>query len=250
MLHEATRLLRCFNAEAPLLSRADMAARIGADRASSDSLIDAMAIAGLLQRESDLDRYRPGPLALDLAAAYRAASTLITLGIDAVNASSRQSGHTGFVTVLDGADATAAFALPGTAPNHLPPRVSRMPACRSASGRTLLARLSDDEIRDRHRAHDRGAVDALIARLDVLRDEGYEISRSEQRKGVESLAVAVASPANGEAISLCIKYPADGLLRGERSAIIESLIAGAERIAAQVGDIGFTARAGIAAARA
>lgn len=242
MLHEATRLLRCFNAELTDMSVGEAANRLDLQEDAARDLIEAMHAAGLLQGFGEQSqRYRPGPLALDLAAAYRSASALITDAIDAVSATCQACGHTGFVTVLDGADATAVFSLPGAAANRVPLRVSRLPAMISASGRTLLARLDDSEIEGLHPQLDRGAMTSLIARLDVLRDEGYEVSRSESRAGVESVAVAVEAPTEGTTVSLCIKYPADGIDCELRHAIINGLLEGAGIIAQRVGDAAFSA---------
>lgn len=239
MLHLATRLLRVFNAEITDLSVADVAARLGVPEGEASSLIEAMHEVRLVEAGARPGRYRPGPMALDLAAAYRGSSALIAAATDAVSAASRQSGHTGFVTLLDGADATAAFTLPGTAPDRVQPRVSRMPANVSASGRTLLARLDDATIARLHPHFDRPATQALLARLDLLRDEGYEVSRSAAQPGVESVAVAVAAPAEGATVSLCIKYPVDGVAADRRAAIIADLLARATAIAAEMGDDAF-----------
>ena len=241
MLTNAARLLRCFNAECTQLSVEEAADRLALAEPAATDLLSAMMQTGLLERDAIGGRYGPGPMALDLASAYRSASPLIDACIDAVSATTRLTGHTGFVTVLDGADATAVFALPGTAPSRLAVTVSRLPARRSASGRTLLARLDDAEIARLH--HDLGheAVAALIARLDVLRDEGYEVSRSETRSGVESVAVAVSCPTSGKIVSMCIKYPAEGLSTRERTTLIDSLLDAAAAIAKRVGDTGFVA---------
>ena len=241
MLINAARLLRCFSAECTQLSVDEAADRLALAQPAATDLLSAMTQSGLLERDAVGGSYRPAPMALDLASAYRCASPLIDKCIDAVSATSRLTGHTSFVTVLDGADATAVFALPGTAPTRLAMTVSRLPARRSASGRTLLARLDDVEIARLHQSLGREAIMALIARLDVLRDEGYEVSRSETRSGVESVAVAVSCPRSGKIVSMCIKYPAEVLSSRERTTIIDSLLDGAAAIAEQVGDTGFVA---------
>jgi DNA-binding IclR family transcriptional regulator len=240
MIHRATRLLRCFNAEVTELSAAQVAARLDVPEAEAAALLGEMHSAGLLECGAQHGgRYRPGPVALDMASAYRSASPLITAAIDTVSTTSQRSGHTGFVTLLDGADATAVFALPGAAPDRVPLRVSRLPARISASGRTLLSRLDEAEVKRLHPQLDGPSISALLARLDVLRDEGYEVSRSEASPGIESVAVAVAAPSEGAAVSLCIKYPAGSPNAGAREAIITDLLDGAADIAARVGDTGF-----------
>jgi DNA-binding IclR family transcriptional regulator len=240
MIHRATRLLRCFNAEVTELSAAQVAAQLEMPEAEAAELLGEMHSAGLLECGAQHGgRYRPGPVALDMASAYRSASPLITAAMDTVSTTSQRSGHTGFVTVLDGADATAVFALPGAAPDRLPLRVSRLPARISASGRTLLSRLDEAEVKRLHPQLDGPGIAALLARLDMLRDEGYEVSRSEASPGIESVAVAVAAPSEGSIVSLCIKYPVNSLSADAREAIMTGLLGGAAAIAAQVGDTDF-----------
>lgn len=243
MLINAARLLRCFNAQCTQLSAEEAADRLALAQPAATDLLSAMTMSGLLERDPARGRYSPGPMALDLASAYRCASPLIDACIDAVSATNRLTGHTGFVTVLDGPDATAVFALPGTAATRLPMTVSRLPARISASGRTLLARLDDGDVARLHADLGPEGVTGLIARLDVLRDEGYEVSRSETRSGVESVAVAVWSPDDRKAVSMCIKYPVDGLPSRDRMTIIDSLLDGAAAIAERIGDPGFVAGA-------
>jgi DNA-binding IclR family transcriptional regulator len=239
MLVNATRVLRVFNAERTGLRPSEAACELGLAETEARDLLAAMHQAGLLECEASGTRYRPAPMAHDLAAAHRGASPLISAAIDAVSETSLDTGHTGFVTMLDGADATAVFALPGTAPDHLAVTVSRLSARNAASGRTLLARLPDAEVRRLYPMLDHAAMQALIARLEVLRDEGYEVSRNRLNPGTESVAVAVSAPAERLTVGMCIKYPADRLGVAARHAIITGLLDRAAGMARRMGDNGF-----------
>jgi DNA-binding IclR family transcriptional regulator len=238
MLENAVQLLRCFDAKCTALTAAEAATMLGLPKAHASRLIDEMRVAGLLERVGSSPRHRPGRMTLDLAAAFRLSSPLMTKAAESVAEIARSCGYTGFVTVLDGADATAVFVIPGTNPGSLLPRVSRMPAARCASGRTMLARLPETVLRALHPDFDDAAFGALVSRLDMLRDEGYEVSRLETQPTAQSVAVAVADPSSGDLVSLCIKFPAEGLSRETRDGIIGGLLEAAQMLARQTGDRG------------
>jgi DNA-binding IclR family transcriptional regulator len=238
MLGSAVQLLRCFDAQCTALTATEAATMLGVPKAHASRLIDEMRDAGLLERLGRSPRHRPGRMALDLAAAFRFSSPLITMAAEAVAEIARRCGYSGFVTVLDRTYSVAVFAIPGTALGSLQPKVSRIPAARCASGRTMLARLPDTALRAVYPDLDEAAFEALVARLDVLRDEGYEVSRLETQPQAESVAVAVADPSNGDLVSLCVKFPADILPRETRDAIIGGLLDAARALAAQTGDRG------------
>lgn len=84
-----------------------------------------------------------------------------------------------------------------------------------APGKALLARLSDERIReiiDRrglYRATERtiGSVDDLMEEIHTIRDRGYAISIEEGVEGEASIGVAVEHPESGTLAALAISCP-------------------------------------------
>jgi DNA-binding IclR family transcriptional regulator len=244
LLANAAQVLRCFNADATELTVTDVTERLEMPKANASRLLKQMREAGLLETIGSSKRHRPGRLLLDLGAAFRASSQLIRMAGEVVGKTSRECGHTGYVSIRDGREVTAILDFPGTNALRVFSAIGRrLPAHASATGRTLLARLDDAEIR---RLYPNGppAVSAqsprdisdLIDRLNSVRESGYAISHQEATAGVDAVAVAVGDPATDELVSLCIVFPASVVERREREKILRSLMAGAEEIAKSTND--------------
>ena len=75
------------------------------------------------------------------------------------------------------------------------------------------------------------SIDELLARLATVRRQGFAESHDESNRGVGAIAVAVGDPERGEAVSLCIVFPASMITPPERQSIIDALRAGAAEIA-------------------
>jgi DNA-binding IclR family transcriptional regulator len=164
---------------------------------------------------------------------------LIRRAHEVVGRISSACGHTGYVSVRDGAEITAVTDHPGA--NHL--RVvsnigRRFPAFASAVGRASLARLSDQEVRQLYAAgltpptpKAPQSVDELIERLAVVRRTGVAVSHEEMTPGVIAMAAAVADPETGEEASLCIVFPAVSANESQRDSIARALREGVHEIA-------------------
>mgnify|MGYP003869676269 CR=1 FL=1 len=249
MLVNAAAVLRCFGSDCAEVTVTDVATRLGLPKASASRLLKAMREAGLLETIGDSKRHRPGRLFLNITAAFRSSSMLITLAAEAVARVSAACGHTGYVSVLDGAHAMAVTDHPGTNALRVVSSLGRrLPAHAAATGRTLLARLDPAEVA---RIYAGGlppgpptaprSLTALQARLAEVRLRGYDQASDAAAPGVDALAVAVADPRQGEAASLCIVFPAAVVGAPERRRILGDLIEEATAIARATGDDGIRA---------
>lgn len=244
ILQAATDVLRCFTAERRELTVTDVVALRGAPKSSTSRLLRAMRDAGLLETVGDSKRYRPGILLFELGQAYRAGSTLVARAHEVVSGIVDQVGHTGYVSVRDGLDVMGLTYVAGR--NILrvgTPVGRRLPLSASATGRTLLARLADDEIRalfpgplPQPSPRAPRTVDELLERIAMVRRRGYAESDGEANPGVGALASAVGDPETREVVSLCLTYPAATVTGAERTQMIEGLIDGACAIATVLGD--------------
>ncbi|MFD2236527.1 IclR family transcriptional regulator [Aureimonas populi] len=238
VLINAAAVLRCFDTQTPNLTVTDVVRRLDLPKANVSRLMKAMREAGLLETVGRGRQHRPGRFLLDLAAAFRSSSRLINRAADVVAAVSGRFGHTGYVSIRDGRDVTAAVDFEGTNSLRVVSSLGRrLHAHCSATGRTMLARLSDREVRSLY--PDDPAVEALLQRLRRIRAEGFDISSQESTRGVDAVAVAVGDPSTEEVVSLCIVYPHMLVDAAGRDAIVAALAEGAAAIAREVGDTGF-----------
>ncbi|MDO9523950.1 MAG: IclR family transcriptional regulator [Gemmobacter sp.] len=249
ILANASEILRCFSSDCTELTVTDVVTRLGMPKSNASRLMKAMREAGLLETIGDSKRHRPGRLFLNITAAFRSSSLLIQMAADAVARVSQTCGHTGYVSVRDGRDMMAVTDHPGSNALRVVSTLGRrLSAHASATGRTLLARETDATV---CALYDHGlmtgpsaspqTLEALLQRLAQIRARGYDISSDAAAPGIDALAVAVADPAQGEMVSLCIVFPGAVVGSAERSAILASLCAEAAEIATITGDAAFRA---------
>ncbi|MBF9235238.1 IclR family transcriptional regulator [Microvirga alba] len=243
-LASVAAVLRCFSEERTELTVTDVAALLPAPKSTVSRLLRAMRDTGFIESVGETKRYRPGVMLFEAGHIYRHASTLVERADEVVKAVSAQVGHSGYVSVRDGLDVVG---LTYHAGSHVlrvaTPIGRRLAAFASATGRTLLARLSDEEVRRLYPTlptppspNAPQTVEELLVRLSQVRREGFAESNDEANRGVAAIAVAVGDPETREAVSLCVTFPAATITPGERNAILQGLLAGAKRISAILGD--------------
>jgi DNA-binding IclR family transcriptional regulator len=247
-LGNAAGILRLFTPERLEISVTDVSRILGVPKSSASRLLKAMMQEGILARHENSPRYKVGNLLFEVAQLYRLNSSLIDLTDDVLKAICRETGHTGYLSILDGTDVLVIRMHQGSHPLRVfTPLGQRAAACATANGRALLARLPDDEVRSMHAddlvvpsANSPQTIDDLVTNLSDVRLRGWAEATDEAIPGVESIAVSVCDPKSREAIGFCISYPAASGGFEEKSRIIALLTAGAHRIAERFGDSFFS----------
>lgn len=238
-LSSAADILRCLSAERPHLTVSAAAELLGVPKSTASRLLRAMLEAGFLETVGASKKYRPGLLLYETGRLYRDSSSLIDRAAAVVARISGATGHTGYVSKREGRDIVAVTDHPGTNALRVSSSIGRrLEAFATATGRTLLARMSNEDVRKLY-AYPLTPpsptapqnIDELLARLVAVRRQGFAESNDESNRGVGALAVAVGDPERGEAVSLCIVYPASMIAPPERQSIIDALRAGAAEIA-------------------
>lgn len=238
ILQNAADVLRLFGTGSTELTVSEVTTRLSMPKANASRLMRAMRDAGLLETIGDTRRHRPGRLVLDLAVAFKHSSGLIGRASEVVAEVSRQFGHTGYISLREGREVTGIADFPGTNTLRVMGAIGRrLKAEASATGRSLLARLPEDEVRALYAGQD--GAGALTARLAAIREQGFAFSSQEATPGVDAIAIAVADPATDEAVSLCIVYPHAVVDLEDRDRMLAALAAGATRIAHELGDTAF-----------
>lgn len=240
VLRNAAEVLRLFGSGCTDLTVTEVTARLDMPKANASRLLKAMRDAGMLETIGDTRRHRPGRMMLDLAAAFRNSLGVIDRAGEVVAEVTRRFGHTGYVSLREGREVTAVADFPGTNDLRVVSNIGRrLNAHASATGRTLLARLTDAEVRALYAG--RPEAEGLIARLGRVRADGFALSSQESTPGVDAIAIAVADPATEEAVSLCIVYPHAVVDDAGRDVMLAALAEGAARIAEDLGDAKFVA---------
>lgn len=238
VLNNAADVLRLFASGHRELTVSDVTTLLSVPKANASRLLRAMREAGMLETIGETRRHRPGPLMLDVASAFRHASGLIARASEVVAEISAQYGHTGYVSVREGREVTGVADFPGSNILRVMGAVGRrLNAEKTATGRSLLARLSDADVARLYDGFE--GLNELLARLATIRRQGFSWSSQEATPGVDAIAVAVVNAATDEAVSLCIVYPHAVVEDHDRDEMLSALASGAARIAEELGDSAF-----------
>jgi DNA-binding IclR family transcriptional regulator len=249
-LRNAAAVLRCFTPETPELSVTDVVERVGLAKSTASWLLKMMAEEGLLEVAAASRRYRPGPVLIASGQLFRTTSSLVGAVDEFIAAISAEVGHTGYISILEGSDVFAIRMHPGShALRVVTPIGLRLPAFATAVGRSLLARASDNNVRELFRGplpriSDQAPVslDALLPRLAAVRHAGFAEADDEANRGVGSVAVSIADPAAREAVSACISFSLTLVSADERQVIRDRLVSGASALGRRLNDPFWTSR--------
>jgi IclR family pca regulon transcriptional regulator len=155
-LARGLRALQCFTPEAPHLSLAEIAKRLGISRSAAFRTVYTLAQMGCLLHDARSNTYVLGPGVLRLGYGYLATRETVELAQPELERLRDRAGWAVHMGVLDGTSVLYVLRVP--APNADASIVhvgSRLPVQTTTMGRVFLADLSDDELvdlyrRDRH----------------------------------------------------------------------------------------------------
>lgn len=245
VLHSAARALGLFAEDGNDLTVTELARRLDMPKSNASRLLRAMRDAGLLEAVGESKRYRPSLMMVKLGWMYRRSSPLLSRAHDVVQRVSITCGHTGYVSRLEGPNVVGVTDHEGTNALRVVSLIGARPlAFATATGRSLLARLDNTTVSELYDgalppapwAASPQSLPELFERLDEIRRGGIATSFDEATRGVAAVAVAVGDPETGEALSLCIAFPAATSQPEERAAIARALHDGASEIATNAHD--------------
>ncbi|MBX3453634.1 IclR family transcriptional regulator [Ferrovibrio sp.] len=243
-LANATAILRLFAPNRLEVSVTDASRILGMPKSSASRLMKAMMEEGLLSRMENSPRYKVGNLLFEISRLYRLNSSLIEVSDQALKAIGQDTGHTGYISILDGSDVLVIRAHQGSHPLRVfTPLGQRAPAFATAIGRALLARLSDERVRELYpegitppSANAPQTMDELLSALADVRRNGWAQAVDEAIVGVGTIAVSVSDSEAGETIGFCLSFPASTISEAEKQRITSLLVSSARRIASGFND--------------
>ena len=221
----------------------DLAYAVNLPRSTTSRLLAQMRTAGLIERNRDTLKHRPGLLIAEAAKRYVPGDTLIDRAEREIAAISREMGHTAGLVQLDGDEVVDVRSCVGSAPLRvvLPPD-ERGPALGTPTGRALMAWWSDDEIAAHFRPMETWLYEAppqtlgvLMERIANIRARGWESSIEGGTEGIGSVAVAFMDEKTGEALSIYTIFSLLHVDENERRIMAERLLATAGRLGKVMG---------------
>lgn len=226
------------------VTMSDVVEHLGLPKSTASRMLKQLGEYGFLDRDPQTLAYHPGLLLLEVAHLVHRNSSLS----DHVEAALRElcqvTGHTGYLSVLDGRDVLVLRVVPGAhALRVMTHPGSRSPAWATSTGRALLARLDDAQLaRDFSSglesafAASPASLEALMERLQQVRRQGWAVAIDEAVPGVGSVSCAVRDPQSGESMAFCLTFPSAMASEAEINRLAGLLQAQASQIGRKVGD--------------
>jgi IclR family transcriptional regulator, pca regulon regulatory protein len=193
-------VIRSFSAAAPRQTLTEVAGRAGLTRAGARRILLTLQTLGYV--ESDGKLFSLTPRILDLGFAYVSSMPIWNLAEPVMEALVEQVKESCSAAALEGTDIVYVLRVPTRKIMSIGLGVgSRLPAYCTSMGRMLLADLPDDEVLRRLRAskprpltrHTTVEVDALAAKVQQARKQGWCLVNQELEEGLISIAAPLTN---------------------------------------------------------
>lgn len=216
-LSRGLALLQLFTRERPAQSLAELAAGLGLTRSAAYRLVYTLEKERFLARDAATRRYRLTSKVLTLGFDYLHAQGIIEQAQPFLRALSDKTRAASYVIILDGWESVylARIAPPAVGLVSNLQVGMRLPAHVTASGRILLAHLSENDLREVYRRLQReckavpppASFAELKAQAEADRRRGYVYSASLFGPGSFSMACAVRDSSGGAVAAVNVLGP-------------------------------------------
>jgi len=209
-------VIRTFSAAAPRQTLTEVAGRAGLTRAGARRILLTLQTLGYV--ESDGKLFALTPRILDLGFAYLSSMPIWNLAEPVMEALVARVKESCSAAALEGTDIVYVIRVPTRKIMSIGLGVgSRLPAYCTSMGRVLLAGLADDEVLRRLRASKRAEltrhtitdIDALLAKVQQARRQGWCLVNQELEEGLVSIAAPLANRAGRTVAALNISGQAN-----------------------------------------
>jgi DNA-binding IclR family transcriptional regulator len=176
---------------------------------------------------------------LVLSDLYLSGHTLLSRFDAVLDALVEEFGFVGYAGVLSGTDIIVLRLKPGNYPlRFVLDAGQRVPAERTAIGRSLLARKPDAEAIALVGQHGQGraARATLLTELARIRRKGWATIESAIIPGIAAVGAAIGDPARGEALGFALSYPKTATDESLRARMARRVRDAALSIGARLGD--------------
>lgn len=219
-LKKAIDVLSCFSTELPILSVTEVAKRTSLSKSGASRLMAQMEELGLLYRAENARQYGPGSLLLQLGAVFEQRMELLPIVESEVMSAVRLTGRTGYIGALNGSEIVALRTIQGREQVRFVLEAGhKLAAHKTSLGKALLARLGNDDIRQRYSqdlgapvSHAPSSFEELFDELDQVRETLVAEADVASIPGARGIGAAVGDSTGNEAASIgfSLSYLEDG----------------------------------------
>lgn len=236
-------VIRSFSATAPRQTLTEVAARAGLTRAGARRILLTLQTLGYVASDGKL--FALTPRILDLGFAYLSSMPIWNLAEPVMEALVDEVKESCSAAVLDGADIVYVLRVPTRKIMKIGLGVgSRLPAYCTSLGRMLLAGLPDGEVvkllqaspREARTRHTITGVDALLAKVQQARRQGWCQVNQELEEGLLSMAAPITNRAGRTVAALNVSGQANRTsAKAMQDTMLPALRRAAETISGMVG---------------
>jgi DNA-binding IclR family transcriptional regulator len=223
-VRKALEILCQFTAEEPSLSVSDLSRRLNIPKSTTHNLLRTLESYDFLKQDPADRRYWLGPRVCELGLRFSHGTRLVAAARPHLRKLADLTKETVKLGVLSGHEVFILTAI--ESPYQLHTRGDeglRAPLHCTGLGKALLARLSDQEVREivsgrglpRFTPHTIATVAGLKKELERIRGDGYTVDREENELGVVCVAASLVDTSAGTKAALSVSAPASRLC-GER----------------------------------
>ncbi|MEC5341816.1 IclR family transcriptional regulator [Brenneria populi] len=225
------------------ITAGDVITHLQLPKSTTSRVLKQLCETGFLTKDPQGATYSPALMLLEVAYLAHRNSSLTDDIEQALRALCRATGHTGYLSVLDGPDILVLRVIPGRhALQVITHPGTRSPSWATSTGRSLLSRYSDQRLQS-YFAETLSAEDKkqlpfsrLQEQLQTVRQQRWSSAINEAVSGTASISCSVKNPQSGEAIAFCLTFPASMANEQEMRQLAEQLTNAAMSIGKKYGD--------------
>lgn len=242
-ISKAIQILSALRASTDGASARELAPTTGFARSTVQRVLATLAESGMVIQDSATQRYRIGPQALVIGLGYNGGNILVTEARPYLFALRDESRETVGLSVAVGHARVFLEEVQSNAEIRFASELGRLyPLWSGASGRVLLAALTDAEIdrvlsdHEHHSVlHDSLTPDEIRGRVAEMRANGFAMASDETIANVSSVAVGVRDGSGQTVAALSVSGPAERFTASRMSEVVPRLQDVAAAISARLG---------------
>lgn len=229
----ALRILTLLSSIDVPISAARIRAELDLPRSSTYHLLKVMEDAGFVVRIPGEHTFGLGLIAYSMANAYTEQQPLVRLGAKLIEKAANIVSGSGHISRMSGSEILYLHEVRAPGAVSLITEVGvRLPAARTASGRSMLAQLPAAEARAVFAA---APTEGLTlreyqAKLDVVRERGWATEVEEVSRGQETIAVAVLDHLGRPAAALAVTFRVDSAGEEVRESLRQELAKASQQL--------------------
>jgi DNA-binding IclR family transcriptional regulator len=237
-------ILTAFSLERPDLTIGEIAQQVELPRSTVHRIVVNLVRLGLLTRDPRTDRYHLGLLLVELGAIAVGSVSLREKALPTMEQLAAQTSEAVFLAVLDLDWAVYVEKVEGRHNLRMTATIGRRaPLHCTATGKTLLAYLSETEIRriavatglPRRTARTIIDVACLVGELELIRQRGYTIDDGESEDGLVGVAAPVRDVRGDVIAALAVAGPGPRLTAERQPELATIVRAAADQISWALG---------------